>query len=211
MPEFFISPKGHIVKDWQLAFENVHGVASLADLPRGFHDERKVIWLHAPALSQDWVKSQILALLQLNQNHRLVVLADIPSQQEAFRVMSVGAAGYCHAYSAPDMLKEVREVVLHGGIWLGQDLLQQLIAVSTNLVSASSPQIESMLNQLTQREREVAQAVAKGLSNKEIARVLDITERTVKAHISACFERLGIKDRLQLALMFNEKSTQNPH
>jgi DNA-binding NarL/FixJ family response regulator len=52
----------------------------------------------------------------------------------------------------------------------------------------------------------VAQQVSLGLSNKEIAHKLNVTERTVKAHVSASFERLGVKDRLQLALILNKKS-----
>jgi two-component system, NarL family, nitrate/nitrite response regulator NarL len=61
------------------------------------------------------------------------------------------------------------------------------------------------LKLLTKREKEVAIEAAKGLSNKEIARILKITERTVKAHLSSTFERLGAKDRLHLALMLNKK------
>jgi DNA-binding NarL/FixJ family response regulator len=54
---------------------------------------------------------------------------------------------------------------------------------------------------LTEREREVARAVASGASNKEIARRLGITERSVKAHTGAIFEKLGVRDRLQLSLV----------
>jgi DNA-binding NarL/FixJ family response regulator len=60
-----------------------------------------------------------------------------------------------------------------------------------------------LLEKLTKREQEVATEASKGLSNKEIARILSITERTVKAHLASIFERLGAKDRLQLALMLN--------
>jgi two-component system, NarL family, nitrate/nitrite response regulator NarL len=64
-----------------------------------------------------------------------------------------------------------------------------------------------LLSQLTQREREVAVEAAKGLSNKEIARILDITDRTVKAHLASIFERLKVKDRLHLALILNRNFT----
>ena len=56
---------------------------------------------------------------------------------------------------------------------------------------------------LTPREMEVLQYVAKGMSNKEIADQMRITERTVKAHLTATFEKLGIRDRLQLSLAVN--------
>jgi DNA-binding NarL/FixJ family response regulator len=54
---------------------------------------------------------------------------------------------------------------------------------------------------LTQRELEVARKIADGASNKEVARDLDITERTVKAHAGAIFEKLGARDRLHLSLI----------
>lgn len=60
-----------------------------------------------------------------------------------------------------------------------------------------------MLAALTQREREVALCVARGESNKEIARKLDLAERTIKAHLTGIFEKLGVRDRLRLALLLN--------
>ena len=56
---------------------------------------------------------------------------------------------------------------------------------------------------LSVREQETAELLARGASNKEIARELDITERTVKAHVSALLEKLGARDRLQLSLIIN--------
>ena len=56
---------------------------------------------------------------------------------------------------------------------------------------------------MTAREQEAALLVAGGASNKEIARQLDITERTAKAHVSAMLEKLGARDRLQLSLILN--------
>ncbi len=57
------------------------------------------------------------------------------------------------------------------------------------------------LSILTEREKEVTQAVITGASNKEIARQLDITERTVKAHLSAIFQKLDVRDRMHLMLV----------
>jgi DNA-binding NarL/FixJ family response regulator len=56
---------------------------------------------------------------------------------------------------------------------------------------------------LTAREQETAALLARGASNKEIARQLDITERTVKAHVGAMLEKLGVRDRLRLSLIIN--------
>ena len=56
---------------------------------------------------------------------------------------------------------------------------------------------------MTAREQETAILLAKGYSNKEIARQLDITERTVKSHVGAMLEKLRVRDRLQLSLIIN--------
>ncbi|MES9812798.1 MAG: helix-turn-helix transcriptional regulator [Candidatus Thiodiazotropha sp.] len=68
---------------------------------------------------------------------------------------------------------------------------------------AREPDIESTLSKLTDREREIAQLVGSGDSNKVIAKKLDITERTVKAHLSSIFRKTSTKDRLQLGLLIN--------
>jgi DNA-binding NarL/FixJ family response regulator len=144
-------------------------------------------------------------LLQSYPDAKVVVLANTPSHAETLQALSAGAMGYAHGYSAPEMLKEIRTVINHGGIWLGQQLLKRLIESSVKLTGNRSELVEELLGRLTSREKEVAIEASKGLSNKEIARALDITERTVKAHLAKSFERLGVKDRLQLALMLNKK------
>jgi len=57
------------------------------------------------------------------------------------------------------------------------------------------------LSQLTKRERQVATSVAEGLSNREIATKFGISERTVKARLTTTFQKLGVRDRVQLALL----------
>ena len=111
--------------------------------------------------------------------------------------------GYCHAYVASSVLKEIKAVISHGGLWVGQDIIQGLIDASIQLITNRPEHVHKLLEKLTTREKEVALEAAKGSSNKEIARVLSITERTVKAHLTSIFESLGAKDRLQLALMLN--------
>jgi DNA-binding NarL/FixJ family response regulator len=74
--------------------------------------------------------------------------------------------------------------------------------------SVEEPQLDRALGKwsklLTGRELEVAKAIAIGLSNKEIALKMHITERTVKAHVGAVLDKLQLKNRLQLALLVKE-------
>jgi two-component system nitrate/nitrite response regulator NarL len=205
MRDIFICPRNNLLANWAQACPDAEIYPAFAAVETSTKGDC-LFWLHADAGSQQWMVATISQILRDFFNPRIVVLTNIPSQSQALLALSQGAVGYCHAYSAPEVLAEVRKVVMHGGIWLGRDLLQRLIEVSTNLVGTRSERVEQALGLLSEREREVALEAAKGLSNKEIARILNITERTVKAHLSAAFERLGIKDRLQLALILNDKS-----
>ena len=117
------------------------------------------------------------------------------SPAEARLLLAAGARGYVHALAVPEVLQQAQQVVANGGLWLGRSLMADLLRDQ-----APPQKHHPHLQLLTARERAVALAVASGLSNKEVARELAITERTVKAHLSACFEKLQVRDRMQLAL-----------
>jgi two-component system nitrate/nitrite response regulator NarL len=207
MRDIFICPRNNLLANWLLACPEAMIYPAFSAVDASSKDDC-VFWLHADIGSHQWMIATISQILRDFFNPRIVVLTNVPSQGQALLALSQGAVGYCHAYSSPEVLVEVKKVVTHGGIWLGRDLLQRLIEVSSNLVGNQPGQIARALALLSEREKQVAIEAAKGLSNKEIARILNITERTVKAHLSATFERLGIRDRLQLALILNDKSPQ---
>jgi DNA-binding NarL/FixJ family response regulator len=136
---------------------------------------------------------------------RVIAMTAIESPQEARRALEAGASGYVHYLAIPQVLEQVAQVVAAGGMWLGADLMRQLVLATARILPATStPQAD--LSLLTSREKAVAELVAAGKSNKEVARDLDITERTVKAHLGSAFEKLQVRDRLQLVLMFSNKS-----
>jgi len=152
-----------------------------------------VVWLSTVA--PGW-KELLTKTLQQFVDIPVVVVSNIPDEREAMSAMMAGARGYCHAWSSPEQLHEVAQVVSRGGYWVGQALMSRLIGT----VARSQPVLEELPGELSERESEVAREVVAGRSNKEIARALDITERTVKAHLGAVFAKLGVRDRLQLAL-----------
>jgi DNA-binding NarL/FixJ family response regulator len=102
------------------------------------------------------------------------------------------------------VLRQVALVVANGGLWVGQNLLRRVMG-STARIMEGRPQAKSddWSAQLSEREAQVARLVASASSNKEIARQLSISERTVKAHLTSIFEKLGLRDRLQLSLRIN--------
>lgn len=202
MQHIFISKLSTSLASWNEAFPDSVLSETLSDGIANKDDEA-IFWLHMNEDRQQWMAKTVASILKDYQNAKVVVLANTPNHTESLYALSLGARGYCHAYSAPNVLNEIKTVIINGGIWIGQEFLQRLIEVSTKLAGNRPEYVQSLLDKLTRREKEVAIEAAKGLSNKEIARVLAITERTVKAHLAATFERLGAKDRLQLALMLN--------
>ena len=168
-----------------------------------------IIWLHATAAKPaivDWVSE----VKKIAGSTPIVVLSNVPEDKQGLAALSSGASGYCSALTLPEVLHQVAGVVEQGGLWVGPQLMQRFMQA---LAPRKPPEADSTLNLLSQREQQVAIAVARGSSNKEIARVLGITERTVKAHLTASFEKLGVRDRIQLALVVNgvEESTPPTH
>jgi two-component system, NarL family, nitrate/nitrite response regulator NarL len=205
MQDIFVTTLAQPLESWQQAFADCQCVKEVPLI--NTQQDQVMFWLHMNEDRQHWMQGAVQRIAKHYPNAKIVVLANAPDQAEALYALSLGAVGYSHAYATADALSEIRTVIEHGGLWLGNSLLQKLIEVSTKLTSTQTDHVEALLSQLTQREREVAVEAAKGLSNKEIARILEITERTVKAHLASIFERLKVRDRLHLALILNRNFT----
>ena len=129
----------------------------------------------------------------------VVVVSPEPQDVQAMEVLDAGARGYCHSLAVPSVLWDVQRAVAAGGLWVGAEVISRIMQIAR--VRAASDQVQVRLQKLSVREAAVANLVLRGRSNKEVARELKISERTVKAHLGAIFEKLGVRDRLQLALV----------
>ncbi|KAB2889642.1 MAG: response regulator transcription factor [Desulfobulbaceae bacterium] len=140
-----------------------------------------------------------MRLLTSLAGRRYFVLSDIPDENEAISLVRHGAVGYANTYSSIARLREAVRSVLAGRVWVGQKVIQKIIEGNARAINEKSIRPPSDRN-LSDREWEVALLVGKGRSNLEIAAELDISERTVKAHIGSIFKKTGTESRLQLAL-----------
>ncbi|MGB9129782.1 MAG: response regulator transcription factor [Thiobacillus sp.] len=206
----FLTERPQPIPRWAEAFP---GALLLCGQQMGTTDpavlsEASIIWLHASGDNRA-VSSWVGAIKAVSQNVSIVILSNVPEDEQGLAVLAAGASGYCSALTLPAVLHQVASVVAHGGTWVGPRLMQRLMQ---GLVKQDNEATEPALDKLSLRERQVAEAVARGSTNKEIARVMGITERTVKAHLSATFEKLGVRDRMQLSLLVNrvEDSTPSP-
>lgn len=140
---------------------------------------------------------------------KVVVLSGNPHPSEAIEIIKAGAKGYCASNIGASLLSKAARVVASGEIWIGRKLLPALFdelvrAADKSAALAETPathvRAKSMFTGLSPREREITSLVASGQQNKFISSKLQISEKTVKAHLTTIFRKLGVEGRTQLAL-----------
>lgn len=129
---------------------------------------------------------------------QLVACSTLPHDDEGLAALRSGFRGYCNLWTSVDLLPRLVAAVAAGELWIGRSLLSRLLL--TIAVQPGAGPGTRWREPLTGREQEVACLVADGASNKEVARRLGVSERTVKDHLTHIFGKLHIHDRVQLAL-----------
>lgn len=193
----FVSHHADLLPRWQAAFPEASALHTKhADSVQATH-----LWLRLQAEGE--VPVQLANAHRLSPEASVLVLSDIPNDDEGLSAFAEGARAYCNTHATPETLQQVADVVAQGGLWIGESLMRRLLTATSTMARSANVPRQDWAAVLTPRELEVARAVANGASNKEIARQLDITERTVKAHVGAILEKLQVRDRLQISLKIN--------
>jgi DNA-binding NarL/FixJ family response regulator len=122
----------------------------------------------------------------------VVVLTSFSDRERILEALDAGAVGY--------LLKDLEHGELHRGILAAARGESPLAPKAAHAVLSARAEARPATLELTDREREVLDLVAEGLPNKLIARRLEISEKTVKAHLTRVFETIGVTDRTQAAL-----------
>lgn len=204
MSQVFVTPPGALRERWREAFPGARVAAEVSSVSGEALAGQGSLWLDLSAVPARQREARVKAACALGRP--VIAMVAVPLEAEAFSLLGTGLQGYCHVEAAPDQLREIAQVVERGGLWMPPELLQRFLAMATRVVPSAMPEVRE-LDELTSRELMVAEQVARGASNREIAETLDITERTVKAHLSAIFEKLEVRDRVQLALKMNNIPT----
>ena len=194
----FVAPEVKLRANWLEAFPDASLCGRVPANPNA-----DVIWVLLPE-EGDVIK--LLAECRSAAGKLIIIaISDVPGDQQGLDALRAGVVGYCNGHAAPTVLRQVADTVLGGGLWVGQSLLQRLLAGIARAAAQkfTPPELTAWASGLTEREIEVARAVATGLGNKEIANQLDITERTVKAHLGSVFDKLKLRDRMHLTLLVN--------
>ena len=148
----------------------------------------------------------VAALAGLSPATRVVVFARQLADERELMLFRAGAWGCCSIDIDAQLLKRVVHAVGLGEIWIRRSLTKRLLDDSGRNQGPGTGRMSARLASLTHREQQVAALVGSGGSNKQIARALTISERTVKAHLTEIFRKLGTADRLKLALLISRNA-----
>ena len=205
MKLYIISANTELVGRWT-AYAGKHTVEVLGvdKLLLRRMDEQGCGLVHVGALGGDIADCLCAAYPHI----KWIAMSDYPTDAEGLHYLEKGFRGYINTYVSQSLFHELLSVVANNDIWAGPSITQMLL--KQYLSSTSKPNPVSNVNDsvnygFTDREEQVLNHLITGASNKEIARVLGITERTVKAHVTALLKKSGTKGRLLLVLKFRHE------
>ncbi len=150
--------------------------------------------------------SALQALQQTSKRTRVIILTASEDKNEFVQAMKLGCSGIVLKQTAPDLIVKSIRKVHSGEIWLDSHTTAAVMRqFSTGLESngsgvSSNGAKNRERSPLSTREREIVALVAQGYKNKEMAEKMFISEQTVKNHLHNIFDKLGVSDRLELAL-----------
>jgi DNA-binding NarL/FixJ family response regulator len=124
-----------------------------------------------------------------------------------YEAMKAGASGFLLKDLRPEELAGAVRTVADGGTLLAEPVTRRMIE---RFVRRPQPEEQSNLDELTGREREVLELIARGCSNAEIGSTLFLTEATVKTHVTHVLRKLGLRDRVQAVIYAYEAGLVEP-
>jgi two-component system nitrate/nitrite response regulator NarL len=212
-----VSANARIRRGWSRSLEerfSVHEASDRAALEKSMASRKFSILLLDLALPQLNRVGNLLAIQGLSPSTKIILFTRTPDESEAIKALKAGAKGYCCKDIDPNLLTKVVDVARKGEIWVGRKVISRFLEELTSISERQRKEFPMTggvnFDCLTPREHQIALLVGDGSSNKEIANQLKISERTVKAHLTAVFHKVGISDRLRLAL-FITNDQHNGH
>jgi two-component system, NarL family, nitrate/nitrite response regulator NarL len=180
----------------------------------------EIIWLDLHIAHAD-SSAEIVRLRKLAPASRIMALADVEDEQEAFAAIMAGAQGYRSKEDVdPEEIMPMIQMLCRDEFVLRPALLARLLhhlrAVALPLwASENGPgrhsfvgrAVSSRLGELTARERQILQSISQGYRDREIARGLHISEKTVQKHVQGILSKLGVQNRTEAAYIIHCQSS----
>lgn len=185
---------------------DIYAVSDFADISTMLavaeSDKPQLIVCHQSFFEAD----QYVALNAITEHcpqSRIMIIGPPRPMMIQIQALKEGARGYFNEELPLQKLHDALQLILHGEVWVERHVISGLIDELTHKPSISEEQRQA-LQALSPKELEVAKSVSHGATNKMIARQMNITERTVKAHLTAIFQKMNLPDRLSLAIFFRD-------
>jgi DNA-binding NarL/FixJ family response regulator len=189
-----------IHSDIEVVAEAGTGVEAIA-MARQHRPDVILMDIRMPDMDGLEATSKILA--EADWNVRVLILTTFDPDEYVYKALRAGASGFVLKDIPPDQLADAVRTVAEGGALLAPSITRRLIGQFSQRRTVSTSAVQR-LERLTEREREVMTAVARGASNSEIANDLFIGAATAKTHISGILTKLGLRDRTQIVIFAYE-------
>jgi len=148
-------------------------------------------------------------ILENHSEARIIVVAEKFDATESYSLLQMGAKGLLSYAEAREQLPRALPLVANGGFWVPRSVLSGF--VDSILAGSYSRRLKAdTAADLSRREQEVLNALLENLANKEIGSKLNISERTVKFHVSNLLSKFGVRRRADLILLCYQKRAATP-
>lgn len=134
---------------------------------------------------------------------KIIMLTVSESERDVHQAMKAGVRGYILKGTSGLELVNTLRAVARGEYYVTPRLAARILALSRRPQNA--PALEESLPDLTKREEQILDRVARGLTNKEVAKALQISEKTVKHYMTNIMQKLQVRNRVEAALVFQKK------
>ena len=160
-----------------------------------------VVLYEVSSTQESWA---FLAAMRAHKHAKVIILLDDLREEFVVRAIHQGAFGCLLKTASPRELIKAVHATHAGELWLSRRLFARVLNTDKGRAQAS------VHGQLTHRQRQIVELVTCGMSNREIAERLLITEPTVRAHINDIFKKLGLHHRVELAMLARSQSASRP-
>ncbi len=211
MKNIFIFTKNpRLLKTWKNALSDSYNVQYTTDI---FDIPTHISAISLIIIDTDFLEKKTISLDYFEKLLNIILLVGKKyPENDQISAMAAGASGYCEYEEPEAVLLKAAASVMTGEIWLQRHLVPKVIGSLAKIPEDKIPEKSNIANaelfsELSSRELDVAKMIGTGKTNKVIASALDISERTVKAHLTSIYKKLNIPDRLHLAISISDLET----
>lgn len=197
---YILSYRENVKQRWvEISGENSLTYLVTENVSNQKFDNDSCMLVHIDSLSKD----QIALVCTYWDKVNLIAFSDNPNDTQGIELLLRGFKGYINTFVTESIFVQLLKSVRQGDIWAGASIVQKMLK---RLLAQTEQESNISLNQygLSDREKETVDVLVTGASNKEIGRKLGITERTVKAHVSAILRKTDTADRVSLIIKLKD-------